>query len=61
MNNVNDKEVSKKYQPICLICHPEICDVVGCDKRTKFLDWKMQDEEAARLRAELKSFMEVKA
>jgi uncharacterized small protein (DUF1192 family) len=46
----------KKYQPICLICHPETCDVAGCDKRTKFLA-----EEVARLRAELEGFTKAKA
>jgi uncharacterized small protein (DUF1192 family) len=47
---------TKKYQPICLICHLETCDVAGCDKRTKFLA-----EEVVRLRAELEGFTKVKA
>jgi len=45
----------KKYQPICLVCNPETCDVAGCDKLAKFLS-----EEASKIRAELKSFMDVK-
>lgn len=51
----------KDYQPVCLNCDPATCDYVDCDKRAKFLEQKAQDEECARLRAELKSFMEAKA
>jgi hypothetical protein len=57
MSNVNDKKGTGNLQPVCFLCKPGPCDYVGCDKRVKFLERRAQDEEAARLRAELKDFM----